>query len=153
MRTTGILRWGGILLGVGLGGMTENIVLHQLLQWHQMLSTVMPPTDLATMRANVRADGLFLVGAVIATWLGIWMLWQAGQRVTAFPSTRWFAGQFFIGWGALNFLEGVLVHQVLGLHHVRRQPDFDWDYGFLLVAGLGFWWLGRRLGRGDPQAR
>jgi Predicted membrane protein (DUF2243) len=28
----------GILLGVGLGGFVDGIVLHQILQWHHMLT-------------------------------------------------------------------------------------------------------------------
>src|SRR4051812_2193731 len=32
-----------ILLGVGLGGFFDGIVLHQILQWHHMISTPMPP--------------------------------------------------------------------------------------------------------------
>ena len=153
MRTTGILRWGGILLGVGLGGFADGIVLHQILQWHNMLTSVVPPTDVAAMRTNMRADGFFHMATWLATALAVWLLWQAGQRVTAFPSSRWFIGQFFIGWGAFNFIEGVINHQILGIHHVRGRPDFDWDYGFLLIGGIGFLWLGRRLARGDRQSR
>ena len=29
----------GILLGVGLGGFVDGILLHQILQWHHMLSS------------------------------------------------------------------------------------------------------------------
>jgi uncharacterized membrane protein len=151
MRTTGILRWGGILLGVGLGGFADGIVLHQIFQWHHMLSSVVPPTDMAAMRVNMRADGLFHIATWVVTVLGVWMMWQAGQRVTAFPSTGWFVGHFFMGWGAFNFMEGIVDHHVLGIHHVRGTPDFDWDYGFLLVAGVGFFLLGRWLVRRAPQ--
>ena len=155
MRTSGLLRSGGILLGVGLGGFADGILLHQVLQWHNMLSSVVPPTTMEAMRANMRADGLLHVGTWLATALAVWLLWIAGQRVTAFPSSRWFIGQFFIGWGVFNLVEGIINHQVLGLHHVRGTPDFDWDYGFLLVAGLGFVFLGRRLARGgyEPDRR
>jgi uncharacterized membrane protein len=147
------LRSGGILLGVGLGGFADGILLHQVLQWHGTVSSVVPPTSMEAMRVNMRADGFFHIGMWLATALGVWMLWQAGQRVTAFPGSRWFVGQFFIGWGAFNFIEGVINHQILGIHHVRGAPNFDWDYGFLLFAGLGFIWLGRRLARGDPLGR
>jgi uncharacterized membrane protein len=153
MTTTGLLKYGGTLLGVGLGGFADGILLHQVLQWHNLLSTTVPPTTMEAMRTNMRADGLFHVVTWMATALGVWLLWIAGQRVTAFPSSRWFVGQFFIGWGAFNFIEGVVDHQILGIHHVRGYPDFDWDYGFLLFAGIGFIWLGRRLARGAPVSR
>jgi hypothetical protein len=41
------LRLPGIILGVGLGGFVDGIVLHQLLQWHHML------TSAATARIHV----------------------------------------------------------------------------------------------------
>jgi len=31
-------RSAGILLGIGLGGFVDGIVLHQILQWHHMLT-------------------------------------------------------------------------------------------------------------------
>jgi uncharacterized membrane protein len=47
--TSGIMnrsRWGvgagSVLLGLGLGGFFDGIVLHQILQWHHMLSAVKP---------------------------------------------------------------------------------------------------------------
>ena len=43
----------GILLGTGLGGFVDGIVLHQILQWHNMLSSIRPPTDLITMKYNM----------------------------------------------------------------------------------------------------
>ena len=36
------------LIGVGLGGFIDGILLHQILQWHNMLSSRLPPTDLVS---------------------------------------------------------------------------------------------------------
>ncbi len=33
------IRLPGIVLGVGLGGFVDGILLHQLLQWHHMLTS------------------------------------------------------------------------------------------------------------------
>ncbi|WP_417221098.1 DUF2243 domain-containing protein [Arthrobacter sp.] len=33
----------GLLLGIGLGGFVDGILLHQILQWHHMLSRVASP--------------------------------------------------------------------------------------------------------------
>jgi hypothetical protein len=49
----------GLLLGTGLGGFVDGIVLHQILQWHNMLSSVRPPTNLVDMKVNMVWDGLF----------------------------------------------------------------------------------------------
>ena len=35
---TGRVRTAGIVLGIGLGGFFDGIVLHQILQWHHMLT-------------------------------------------------------------------------------------------------------------------
>src|SRR5687768_12244545 len=48
-----------LVLGVGLGGFIDGIVLHQLLQWHSMLSSVVPPTDLPAAKYNMMWDGAF----------------------------------------------------------------------------------------------
>lgn len=50
----------GFLLGLGLGGFFDGIVLHQVLQWHHMLSSAgYPPDTLANLEANTFFDGLF----------------------------------------------------------------------------------------------
>ena len=43
------------------------------------------------------------------------------------------------GWGAFNLVEGLIDHQLLGLHHVRDDlgGPIGWDLAFLgLGAGL-----------------
>jgi uncharacterized membrane protein len=56
----------GLLYGLGLGGFIDGIVLHQIFQWHHMVSHVeeYPVTTLAGLEANTLADGFFHV----ATW-------------------------------------------------------------------------------------
>jgi uncharacterized membrane protein len=51
----------GILLGIGLGGFVDGIVLHQILQWHHMLSSEgsHPTTTVAGLETNTLWDGLF----------------------------------------------------------------------------------------------
>src|SRR4028118_468898 len=74
----------GILLGTGLGGFVDGIVLHQLLQWHNMLSSVRPPVDLVAMKYNMVWDGLFHAFTWITTVVGVFVLWRAlNQRPTA----------------------------------------------------------------------
>ena len=41
------------LLGLGLGGFVDGILLHQILQWHHMLSSAgVPPDNLANLEIN-----------------------------------------------------------------------------------------------------
>ena len=48
-----------VLLGVGLGGFVDGIVLHQILQWHHMLTATVdhPAETVAGLEANTLADG------------------------------------------------------------------------------------------------
>jgi len=66
------LKWAGVLLGMALGGFFDGILLHQILQWHHLLSAVegQPWLDL---RMQLVADGLFhvLMHAVLATGLAL----------------------------------------------------------------------------------
>jgi uncharacterized membrane protein len=39
------IRLPATILGVGLGGFVDGIVLHQVLQWHHLLSDGGPPDD------------------------------------------------------------------------------------------------------------
>lgn len=49
----------GITFGFGLGGFFEGFFFHAILQWHHMLSNVVPPTDMHGMIVNMVADGWF----------------------------------------------------------------------------------------------
>ena len=49
----------GVVLGIGLGGFADGILLHQIAQWHNMGSAVLPPTTMDAMSRNMRWDGLF----------------------------------------------------------------------------------------------
>ena len=149
----------GLLLGLGLGGFLDGIVLHQIFQWHHMLTSTSrhPMTTLAGLETNTLADGFFH----LATWafVGAAMVLtvQAWQRGEMAPPWRTHIGLVLAGWGVFNLVEGVVDHQVLGLHHVRDDlgGPLSWDLGFLafglalVVAG----WLLHRAGRRDLDRR
>lgn len=136
MRSTRI-RVAATLLGIGLGGMLDGIVLHQILHWHQMLSARTPPKTLQAMQANMAADGWFHLAAWLVTLAGVLVLWSALRGPGRAPSTRTFAGFLLIGWGAFNLIEGVLDHHLLVLHHVRDLPSHVpfLDWAFVIVSG------------------
>lgn len=142
-------RAAGLLLGLGLGGFFDGIVLHQLLQWHHLVSSVdfFSPETLPGLRANTLADGLFHLVTYAFTVAGVALLWlvlRSGERGTP----RQFAGLLLLGWGAFNVVEGVVDHLILGIHHVNetvpREQWLWWDLGFLAwgaaMLGAG-WWL------------
>lgn len=148
----------GWLLGVGLGGFIDGIVLHQLLQWHNMLSAKMPPIDLLSSKVNMFWDGVFHAAVWIITAFGVQQLWraavQAGPRLRG-QGQRLF-GSMLLGWASFNIVEGVVDHHMLGLHHVRDFVVYKlpWDLAFLgisvLLALIG-WILVRRPSRPEYQ--
>src|SRR4051812_3066321 len=91
----------GILLGLGLGGFFDGIVLHQILQWHHMVSHVddYPTTTVAGLKANTLSDGLFHAATWIITVIGLFLLWTAIHRSNGPWSTKSFVGLLIFGWG------------------------------------------------------
>jgi uncharacterized membrane protein len=151
----------GVLLGIGLGGFVDGIVLHQLLQWHHLLTDRgFPPTSVENLETNTLADGLFHVATWVAVAVGIYLLWRRTRG-----GWRWaesglaLFGWILVGWGAFNLVEGIVDHHILGIHHVRDDvPDsLPWDLGFLglgallVAAGLLAARAGRRRGRARPR--
>lgn len=126
----------GAVLGFGLGGFVDGIVLHQILQWHNMGSAVLPPVTMHAMSRNMVWDGLFHAATWLVTVAGVWMLWA--DRGRSAPRARLLLGQMIFGWGAFNLIEGIVNHHALQLHHVRDMPVHvpHYDWAFLLVAGV-----------------
>jgi uncharacterized membrane protein len=132
----------GVLLGIGLGGFADGILFHQILQWHHMLSSVRPPIDLPSMKYNMLHDGLFHAVTWVVTIAGLARLWAAGKRRDVRWSTAALVGSLLLGWGLFNFVEGLVSHQILRIHHVRPGPGrLVWDLAFLAsglaMAGAG----------------
>jgi uncharacterized membrane protein len=131
-----------LLLGVGMGGFWDGIALHQIAQWHNMLSARIPPHTMDAMKTNMAADGWFHVATWVITLIGVFKLWDvARNQDRPLPNTRWFVGYMLLGWGAFNLVEGTIDHHLLQLHHVRDLPQhipaYDWVFllfgGFLLI--------------------
>jgi uncharacterized membrane protein len=131
------IRAGALLVGVGLGGFLDGIVLHQIAHWHQMLSAVVPPDTMQAMRQNMTADGWFHLATWVITLAGIFFLWSGIRGPGPAPSTRSLVGYMLIGWGGFNVLEGLVDHHLLELHHVRDLPTHVafYDWAFLIVSG------------------
>lgn len=134
----------GILLGIGLGGFLDGILFHQILQTHNMLTGVRPKTDLVSAEINMFWDGMFHVFTWLMTASGLALLWKNVRRATHPLSTRAFVGSLLLGFGMFNFVEGLIDHHILHLHHVVEAMGVSvFDYLFLasgvLLSGAGVW--------------
>lgn len=154
----------GVCFGLGLGGFFDGIVLHQLLQWHHMLSSWYPINSMANLELNTRWDGIFHSVTYLFVFAGLVILWRRAHEKHLDWSSKLIIGTLLLGWGVFNVVEGIIDHEILGIHHVNELAPKDerifWDMGFLawgLAMILLGWWL-VRLGRRtsepiDPYAR
>jgi uncharacterized membrane protein len=152
-----------IVLGVGFGGFLDGIVMHQLLQWHHMVSAkgCCPATSLAGLEDNTLADGVFHAVAWLVAFAGSLLVVRAWRQGRLAPPWLAHAGALLTGWGIFNLLDS-LNHFVFGLHHIRDDlgGPLGWDLGFLAFA-LALIAVGativraalRRPGRLAPPAR
>lgn len=155
----GRARTAALLIGVGMGGFVDGIALHQVAQWHNMLSAQIPPHTMDAMKTNMVADGWFHAAMWLVTLAGIFWLFAAAKANDPLPSTRSFVGYLLLGWGAFNLIEGLIDHHILELHHVRDLPQHVpfYDWAFLLIGGvlliaLGWGWFLRSERRATSSA-
>jgi uncharacterized membrane protein len=137
-----------LLMGIGFGGFIDGIVLHQILQWHHMLTAegCCPTASVGGLEDNTLADGFFHLGTWAAVMAATLLSIRAWQRDELAPPWRFHAGGLLLGWGLFNLVEGLVDHQILGLHHVRDDlgAPLSWDLGFL-AFGLGLVLVGGML--------
>jgi len=139
----------GLLLGVGLGGLFDGIVLHQLLQWHHMVSSWYPVSSIQNLELNTFWDGVFHSATYILVLAGLFILWRSSRLIHFRWSASDLLASILMGFGAFNLVEGIIDHQILGLHHVNetvpRSLWLVWDLCFLawggtmVVGGVVLW--------------
>lgn len=130
------LRWAGYALGFGLGGFFDGILLHQVLQWHHLLSAVEQARS--DIRFLIMTDGLFHVLMYVIAAFGLWLLWRGRRHFAASGADRRMLADALIGFGAWHILDGILSHWVLGIHRIRMDSEVPlvWDLLWFTVFGL-----------------
>ena len=68
------------VLGVAFSGFFDGILLHQVLQWHHLLSLV-NAAPFQDPRVQILADGLFHVLMYAVALAGVVMLWRAREEL------------------------------------------------------------------------
>jgi len=108
MRTTRA-RHAALLLGLGLGAFFEGMLFHPV-------------------------AGLFYMGAWVVIVCGVLLLWFSVRGPGPLPSGRVFTGNYLVGWGIFNIVEGLLRHDLRA----------EW---LVFATGVGFVFLGLVVSR------
>jgi uncharacterized membrane protein len=118
-----------------MGGFVDGILFHQILQIHNMLSNRFFPDTLANEQINMVWDGIFHAFTWTVTAIGLSLLWRVAKHGKSPLETKILVGSLALGWGLFNLIEGIIDHQIIGLHHVVQRAtggtQIFWDMLFL----------------------
>ena len=130
-RATRSVLWTGVLLGIGLVGTLDEVVLHQLLRWHNFYVHT-------TASGRIVSDGLFHLASSGLLFLGALRLWSGRRHRDRSVSSRALAAGIFLGMGGFNLYDGTIQHKLLGLHPVREgvANQAPYDIAFIGLALL-----------------
>ena len=118
-----------------------------------MLSSWYPIDSIANLELNTLWDGVFHSATYVFVVVGLFILWRSAHGSHIGWSSKLLAGPLLLGWGLFNVIEGIVDHELLGIHHVNeRVPQAQWlawDMAFLVwgVLMLAGGWLLVRAGR------
>lgn len=130
----------GLMLGVGLAGTLDAVILHQWLQWHHLYVHTTP------FRQQVIEGVFHLITSGLLFWGAIFM-WEQRKLVSAAGRGRALAAGIFLGLGGFNLYDGTIQHKLLNLHQVREGVAnlLPYDIVFVgiavavLLVGLVLW--------------
>jgi uncharacterized membrane protein len=140
----------GLVLGMGFGGFADGIILHQILGWHHLVCYTVncQPGSVAELQRENTQDGYFHLALWLVTLAGTVMLFRAARSAGPAGRGRVLLGAMLAGSGLFNFLEGLINHQILGIHHVLPGNPHQFLFDMLFLAnGVLFFLVGARLAR------
>jgi uncharacterized membrane protein len=150
----------GLVLGAGFGGFADGIILHQILGWHHLVCYTVDcqPTSIAQLQHENMQDGFFHLGLWLVSLVGTAMLFRAARHAGPAWKGRVLLGSMLAGCGLFNFVEGVVNHQILGIHHVLPGNPHQFLFDMLYLAnGVLFFmigaWLIRPAGSASNEAQ
>ncbi|PMR72734.1 DUF2243 domain-containing protein [Billgrantia endophytica] len=134
--------WYAVLVGAGVMAGIDEILFHQILQWHHFF-------DHATPAVGILSDGLLHAAELLAIVAGFFLLTDLARRRQLAVSWAW-AG-VFLGMGGFQLFDGIVNHKLLRIHQIRYGVDLlvydlTWNLSALVLLGVGIW-LYRRASR------
>lgn len=141
--------WIGVV-GFGLAAQFDSFVLHRMLKWHHLLSSIRPE---ATEAMHELADAGFdaaMTAILLAGLLGL----LAHRRALPELALGVAGGAALSGFGLWHLVDAVVVHGLLRLHriHAASPHPLFWDIAWPAVFGLFPLVLGVPMLRGRPAA-
>ncbi|MCE8032827.1 MAG: DUF2243 domain-containing protein [Halomonas sp.] len=138
--------WFAAMVGAGVMAGIDEIVFHQLLQWHHFF-------DHATPTIGILSDGLLHAAELLAIVIGAFLLVDLAQRRRL--AARWAWAGFFLGMGGFQLFDGIVSHKILRIHQIRYGVDllvYDLTWNLtavaLLLVGVALYRRARRRERG-----
>lgn len=148
------LIWPAFWLGFALSGFFDGILLHQILQWHHLLSAVRG----GDLRFQILMDGYFHLLMYVVAAFGLYLLWRRRRAFEQPGSSRGVLAYMLVGFGLWHVLDAVASHWILGIHRIKQDAanPLLWDLGWLIVFGLiplaaGSWLRRGGAGRAKPS--
>jgi uncharacterized membrane protein len=138
----------GIVLGLGFGGFADGIILHQILGWHHLVCVTAHcrPASIQQLQLQNTQDGFFHLALWLVSLVGTAMLFRAARHAGPAGNGRVLLGAMLAGWGLFNFVEGLIDHQILGIHHVLPGHPHQFIFDLLfLAAGVALVLIGGHL--------
>ena len=118
--------WPGFMIGVGVVGTLDQVVLHQLLHWHHFY-------DRSTPAVGLVSDGIFHLVSTVLLGLGGYLLFRGRSGVGGQDARRAWSGAL-IGGGAFNLYDGTVQHKLLELHQVRPGVPDQMPYDVVFIG-------------------
>lgn len=136
-RLSRCFQWGAFWLGFGLSGFFDGIILHQILQWHHLLSAIQTGM-LGNLRGQIIADGIFHGLMYVVTAIGLWLLFKSREELSYGQANRALMAHLLIGFGVWHILDAVFSHWITGIHRIRMGVDnpLTYDLWWLAIMGL-----------------
>jgi uncharacterized membrane protein len=128
--------WASIPLGIGLVGALDEIVFHQLLQWHNFYVD-------AGDRWRIFSDGLLHTFTLSMLFFGAGRLWKERMAFSSIVTSKPFWAGVLLGGGGFQLWDGLVDHKLLRLHPVREDAanilvyDIAWITSALVLLAIG----------------